>query len=107
MLGFVRVLREYERAAAKMPANSHAYKELASLYFQQGNLTKVAENLSQVVKLDPQDIQAQFNLGVSWLKLGKFREAAEQFSAVSAASPDFPNVREAEAQARAGALLQK
>jgi predicted Zn-dependent protease len=100
-------VREYERAAAKMPANSHAYKELASLYFQQGNLTKVAENLSQVVKLDPQDIQAQFNLGVSWLKLGKFREAAEQFSAVSAASPDFPNVREAEAQARAGALLQK
>src|ERR1035437_6464986 len=99
--------REYERAAAKMPANSHAYKELASLYLLQGNLTKVAEYLSQVVKLDPLDIQAQFNLGVCWLKLGKYREAAEQFSDVASARPDYPNVREAEAQARAGALQQK
>jgi tetratricopeptide (TPR) repeat protein len=97
---------DYERAAAKMPANSLAYKELASLYLQRGNLTKVEEFLMQVVKLDPLDIQAQFNLGVCWLRLGKYREAAKQFSAVGTVRPDFPNVREAEAQAREGARQQ-
>jgi len=97
---FDEAAREYEQAAAKMPANSNAYKGLASLYLQQGNLTRVAEYLSQVVKLNPQDIPERFNLGVCWFKLGKYREAAEQFSAVAAVMPDFPNVAEAVALAR-------
>jgi tetratricopeptide (TPR) repeat protein len=98
---------EYERAAANMASNSYAYKELASLYLQQGNLTKVAEYLTQVVRLEPQVLEERYNLGVCWFKLGKYREAAEQFSAVMVANPDFPNVQEAEAQARVRALQQK
>lgn len=101
---FDEARREYEQAAATMPANSLAYKALASLYYQQGDQARVAECLAQVVKLDPQDLQARFDLGVSWFKLGKYSEAEEQFSVVASVMPDFPNIQEAEAEANVRAL---
>jgi tetratricopeptide (TPR) repeat protein len=91
--------REYELAAAAMPANSFAYKELASLYVRQDNFLKGADYLSQAVKLDPRDLEARFNLGVCWLKLGKYREAAAEFDAVAEVNPDFPHLWDAQAQA--------
>ena len=88
----------YEQAAAKMPANSLAYREIASLYFRQENFPKMAEYLSEVVRRDPLDLEAQFNLGVCWLKMRKYSDAARQFRVVASLDPDFPHIGEAEAQ---------
>jgi Flp pilus assembly protein TadD len=91
--------RLYENAAARMPANTAAYKQLVSLYLGQNQLPKVADYLSTIVRLDPQDVEARFNLGVCWLKMERFSEAAQEFRAVASINPGFPHIAEAEAQA--------
>ena len=99
--------RLYENAAARMPANTAAYKQLVSLYLGQNQLAKVAAYLSDIVRLDPQDVEARFNLGVCWLKLGRYSEAARQFRAVESVNPSFPHIAEAEAQALLGQKQRK
>jgi hypothetical protein len=91
--------KDYELAAADMPANSFAYRELALLYRQQGDISKSAQYLSQVVKLDPHDLAEQFDLGVCLLKLHRYHEAAAQFDRVASINPDFPHLWEAKSQA--------
>jgi len=95
-------VRLYEQAAAKMPANSLAYREIAALYLREGNFPKMAEYLSEAVKRDPLDLEAQFNLGVCWLKMRRYAEAARQFRAVASVDATFPHIGEAEAQALLG-----
>lgn len=99
--------RMYENAAAKMPANTAAYKQLATLYVRQNEFPKVAAYLSDVVRLDPQDVEAQFNLGVCWLKMERYSDAARQFRTVESVNPSFPHIAEAEAQAMLGQKGQK
>ncbi len=99
---FPDAARFYRQAAAQMPGNTFAYKQLAALYLAQNDLPDMADVLAQVVKLDPQDLQARFNLGVCWLKMGKYGEAEQQFLAVAARNPQFPHLAEAENQATLG-----
>jgi tetratricopeptide (TPR) repeat protein len=94
--------RLYENAAASMPSNTAAYQQLAAIYLGQNQLEKVAAYLSAIIKLDPQDVEARFNLGVCWLKMERYSEAARQFSTVASMSPGFPHIAEAEAQAMLG-----
>jgi tetratricopeptide (TPR) repeat protein len=99
--------RLYENAAARMPANTAAYKQLASLYLRQNQLPAAAAYLSDVVRLDPQDVEARFNLGVCWLKMERYSEAARVFRAVASINPGFPHIAEAEAQAALGRKHEK
>jgi tetratricopeptide (TPR) repeat protein len=94
--------RLYENAASRMPANTAAYKQLASLYWKQNQFAKMAAALANVVRLDQWDLESRFNLGLCWLKMGRYSEAAQQFRAVAIANPEFPHIQEAEAQALLG-----
>ncbi len=47
--------------------------------YQQGEFEKAVAYYQQVIKQDPQDAVAQFNLGDAYYRLGKYTEAARAF----------------------------
>ncbi len=51
------------------------------------------------MQVNPQDTTARFYLGTCWMKLGRYREAAEQFRAAREVEPAYWQAYGAEAQA--------
>ena len=51
------------------------------------------------MQANPQDLSARFYLGTCYLKLGRYREAAQQFHATTAIDPEFQAGFDAEASA--------
>jgi protein O-mannosyl-transferase len=96
---FAEAAREFELAAAEMPANGFAYKELGYLYLQNGDFQKAADYLEQAASRDPRDAEARFNLGVCLLKAGNYRAATAKFDEVAAINPDFPELWDVKAKA--------
>ena len=81
------------------PSHAPAYKALGALYFPRGDYERAARYFIRAVELDPQDLEARFFLGTCWLKLGKARQAAEQFHAARETDPTYSQAFEAEARA--------
>jgi len=91
------------KKALEMEPSNHTYHfELANVYALQFDqikkdrsryavLTAAARELEQVVMLDPQSIQAYFNLGVIYKKQGEYERAREQFRHVLEVDPNLVN----------------
>jgi Flp pilus assembly protein TadD len=90
---------DFEKATQVPVPYSVAYRDLALLDAAEGDYTHAAEALARAVTVNPQDLDARFDLGVCAMKLRRYLEAAEQFRAVVQADPDYPRALEAEAQA--------
>lgn len=69
----------YQKALAADPGFMPALKNLAMNDAIRGKLSDSAGVLRQVIRLDPTDTQAEYNLGLISLKLRQYSEAAEAF----------------------------
>jgi tetratricopeptide (TPR) repeat protein len=89
----------FEKAVGVLPGQSQAYDALGSFYFPRRDYARAAEYFTQAVGANPQDLGARFYLGTCWMKLGKPRQAAEQFHAAREVDPTYAQAFEAEARA--------
>jgi tetratricopeptide (TPR) repeat protein len=55
----------------------------AELYLQRGEADKAIENLSRVVKIDPENLEAHSRLAVIYDRLGKVQQAVAEYMAVA------------------------
>jgi tetratricopeptide (TPR) repeat protein len=91
-----RLAKQYERAEAtarkvlsRTKDNADAYKNLALIYFDQGNF-RLAEFISaNARKLDDKDPGVYNNLGLVYLKLDERRLALSQFQKAVSLNKDF------------------
>ena len=88
-----------QKAADLVPGRSRAYSALGSLYFPQGDYARAGEYFARAVRADPYDLVGRFYLGTCLLKLGRYREAVEQFRAARQIDPTYTQAYEAEAMA--------
>jgi len=92
-------LEFFQKAVRVSPHGSPAYDALGSVYFPRSDYARAAEYFSQAVRENPQDLGGRFYLGTCLVKLGRPREAAEQFRAAREVDPTFRQAYEAEARA--------
>jgi Flp pilus assembly protein TadD len=81
------------------PGSFFAYDVLGSVYFPRGDYARAAGYFQQATQVDPQDVQARFDLGSCWMKLGKQAQAADQFHHAREVDPEFIQAYAAEASA--------
>ncbi|MFZ0960012.1 MAG: tetratricopeptide repeat protein [Terriglobia bacterium] len=89
----------FQKAVHVAPGLSPAYRALGGLCFTQGDYAHAAQYFARVVKISPQDGEARFFFGTCWLKLGKPRQAVEQFHAAREMDPTYSQAYVAEAAA--------
>lgn len=89
----------YGEAAHILPRSGPAYHALGVLYFVQRDYGRSAAYFVQAVRADPLDLIGHFFLGTCWMKLDRFREAANEFGAAAAADPTYREAYEAQARA--------
>jgi tetratricopeptide (TPR) repeat protein len=82
-----------------LPRRGPAYNFLGSFYFPREDYAKAAEYFAQAVHANPYDLGARFYLGTCWMKLGRHREAVEQFRAAREVDLTYWQAYEAEARA--------
>jgi len=75
------------------------YDARGAIWFVRGEYAKAAEDFRQAIKWGPMDVSGHFYLGTCQMKLGQFREAAEQFRAVTEIDPSLWPAYEAQARA--------
>ena len=75
----VRAIRLYRNILKEDSAFSNAHYNLATAYYLTGNLGKASESLENFLRRQPTDIEARYNLGCLYLRLGRFYEAEKQF----------------------------
>lgn len=92
-------LRYFEKAVRTAPHKSEAFNFLGSMYFPREDYARAAEYFERAVGANQYDLGARFYLGTCWMKLGKPRQAAEQFHAAREVDPTYFQAYEAEARA--------
>jgi tetratricopeptide (TPR) repeat protein len=75
------------------------YDARGSIWFVRGEYAKAAEDFRQAIIWGPMDVSGHFYLGTCQMKLGQFREAAEQFRVVAEIDPSLWPAYEAQARA--------
>jgi hypothetical protein len=88
-----------EKAIRLAPHHAEGYKLLGQLYFPRGDYAKAAGYFAHAVKINPQDVELRFFLGTCLMKLGKPRQAAEQFHAARDVDSTYYQAFEAEVRA--------
>jgi hypothetical protein len=89
----------YSMATHILPSSGAAYHALGVFYFPRREYATAADYFVKAVQRDPEDLIGRFFLGTCWMKLGRYREAAEEFGAAAAADPTYREAYEAEARA--------
>jgi tetratricopeptide (TPR) repeat protein len=92
----------YERALKAQPDFEPALNDLALNYAVQGKLTDAARTLRAVLRLNPENVKAAYNLGLVTMRLGSYDEAAKAFRLAresSNAPAPYSQLRLAEATA--------
>lgn len=74
-------IHHWEQFVQLSPTDTNARTDLATLYFRSGRLEDAMQAVSQVLRQDPNHVNANFNLGVFYLnsKPKEFQKAANQF----------------------------
>ncbi|MDO8963443.1 MAG: PIN domain-containing protein [Coriobacteriia bacterium] len=77
-------IKHWEQVVQLAPTDEDARTDLATLYFRAGRLDQAVQEVTQVLRQDPNHINANFNLGVFYLnsKPKDFQKAANQFMKV-------------------------
>jgi tetratricopeptide (TPR) repeat protein len=89
----------FQRAVQVAPELSEAYNLLGSTYFAQQDYAQAARYFQRAVGVNSYDLNAQFYLGTCLMKLGNFRQAAEQFHTARFVDPTYTQAIAAEARA--------
>jgi len=79
-------------AAADSPGQ--AENDEAVSQYQQGKIEAAIEGFQKAIKADPKSAEAQYNLGLSFDKMGKHDEAKAAFSEATALSPTNPAIND-------------
>lgn len=86
------VNQEYEKflrlASQADPANVYLYKELGTVYLQQGNLEAAEKTYKLLIAAEPKNSQAHLMLGTIYEKQGKKDTAIAEFKAAIDSNPD-------------------
>ena len=85
----------------KFPEHPLGWKVLGALFGQAGKMDKALVANQNVVRLDPKDINAHFNLGVVLKELGKLEQAEASYSQAINLRPDY-----ADAHNNLGSILK-
>jgi len=89
----------FQRAVQVAPDLSEAYDLLGSIYFAQRDYAQAARYFQLAVGVNSYDLNAHFYLGTCLMKLGSFRQAAEQFHTAWFVDPTYTQAIAAEARA--------
>ena len=73
----------------KFPEHPLGWKVLGALFGQAGKMDKALVANQNVVRLDPKDINAHFNLGVVLKELAKLEQAEASYSQAITLKPDY------------------
>jgi protein O-mannosyl-transferase len=93
----------FQKATSVSPHLSPAYDALGSTYLPRGDYAQAARYYGDAVRVNSQDVVARFCLGTCLMRLGRYREAAEQFRAAAAVDPTYCQAVEAQARAQEAA----
>ena len=77
------------RMLLQLPRDADALHLLASVVMRQGRHAEAVTLLNEVVALQPQVMEAHFNLGTACLNLGQFQRAADHFARAVELRPEF------------------
>lgn len=92
-------LAYYHRATEIMPDASPAFDALGAYYFPRHDYATASQYFVRAVAANPSDVVARMYLGHCWMKLGRLKEAAEQFRAVRTVDPSIKAAYLSEARA--------
>lgn len=76
---FASAAAQYEKALASNPSLLHAYFNLAIAYYALKDVERAVQTLEKLVKLDPEDAEAQYNLACLSLYREDLRKARSHF----------------------------
>jgi protein involved in polysaccharide export with SLBB domain/Flp pilus assembly protein TadD len=74
-------------------ADARKFYESGVASFESGKLDEAIGKLTQAVKLDPRNAQAQYSLGLAYSKSNLYKEAAESFKRAARFRPDWAEAR--------------
>lgn len=77
-----------ERAAEREPASASVLETLARAQYDAGRASEAVATFGRLVEIAPDADYARFGLGVSFARLGRFEEAAEQLALAAAMRPE-------------------
>ncbi len=88
----------YEKALTKVPTNTDVRTDLGTAYYYSGNLDKAKEEWTEVLKQDPNKIQAHYNFGVLYSNLNPpdNEDAAKEWQAVIKIDPNSDQAKAAQ-----------
>ena len=89
----------FEQADGKKPNNRDTLLLLVAVYNQKQDYTRAEKVLQHVLQIDPHDADAQFNLGLTQMKLGKYDDAVTTLKAVVQLYPADADAQQALAEA--------
>jgi tetratricopeptide (TPR) repeat protein len=81
-------LEEFTKAIEADSKNPMFYRNRAALYSRMKDWEHAAGDYSQVLSLQPDDLNSQLNRGIAYTEAKKFDEAQKDFAAVLAKKPD-------------------
>lgn len=88
----------YERMAAQDPSGM-AFYNLGNLMFNNSEMEKAADAYKRAIEQSPDNAQAHYQLGLTYVNLGKFAEAAESLETFAKLRPKDPKATEAKSLA--------
>ncbi|UCC22032.1 MAG: sulfatase-like hydrolase/transferase, partial [Planctomycetota bacterium] len=99
ILYFSRFLSMIDKTISRQPENTQqdflcecasvAYRNLGTVYFQQGNYDKALAYCSKALQIAPGSANTYYNVGNLYLKLGQLSEALAQYNSALALDPNF------------------
>jgi tetratricopeptide (TPR) repeat protein len=95
-------IKHYEALLQLAPNDTDSRTDLATAYFKAGRSDTAIQEVNSVLRIDPNHINANFNLGVFYMsaKPPEFQKAANQFQKVIRLTQDSPRLTEPLGRAR-------
>ncbi len=87
---FKNAAAEFEALVALRPDSAPALNNLATAYFNQRDFNRALETLLEAKRLDPENLQVHYNLGMIYKLQGKSADAVTAFEFVAARDPVDP-----------------
>lgn len=91
---FTSALADFAEAAKLAPANAAILAQMGAAYFNKGDFGEAEKALRQSISLDDSQADVQYTLGLTYLRLSKFRSALAQFRATHRLDPQHPELAE-------------
>jgi tetratricopeptide (TPR) repeat protein len=75
-------IKQFEALLLQLPSDTNSRTDLASAYYRAGRLDKAVQEVGRVLRVDPENVNANFNLGVFYMEMQpkEYQKAATQFA---------------------------